>query len=70
MRTFKEGDTLTLEDVRAALKEAHDKNIRHTIVESADIQSHLSKDGYYEFDSWEEYKKVFGDFASVEETFR
>ena len=70
MKKFVEGDNLTLEDVKQAMKEAHDRNIKHTIVESADMQSHLSSDGFYEFESWEEYKKVFGDFASVEETFK
>ena len=63
------GDELTLEDVRQALKEAHDRNIKHTPLDRAKLESHLSADGYYEFDSWEEYRKVFGGLVSVEEAF-
>ena len=71
MKKFKEGDILTIDDVRCALKEAHDRNISQNIItEGVNPQSYLSADGYYEFESWEEYKKVFGDFVSVEETFK
>ena len=69
MKKFVEGDNLTLEDVRTALKEAHNRNIKHTIVESIDIQTHLSKDGYYEFDSWDDYRKAFGA-VPLEEAFK
>lgn len=70
MKRFKKGDILTFDEVKSSLKEAHDNNIKHNLTEGIDIQSHLSKDGFYEFESWEEYKKVFGDFVSVEETFK
>lgn len=70
MRKFVEGDKLTLEDVRQAIEEAHDRNIKCSAAPSGiNIESYLSEDGYYEFDSWEEYKRVFGDFVSVEEAF-
>lgn len=69
MKKFKEGDNLTLEDVKTALKEAHDKNIKAQITEPLDKRPYLSTDGFLEFESWDEYKKVFGDFVSLEETF-
>ncbi len=70
MKRFKEGDNLTFKEVKASLKEAHDNNITHTHSKKIDSLSHLCEDGFYEFESWEEYKKVFGDFVSVEEAFK
>ena len=70
MRTFKEGDNLTLEDVTKALQEAHDNNIPKVTPKIDRSSLKVSKDGYIEFDSWDEYRKVFGDLVSVEEAFR
>lgn len=70
-RKCSDGKNLTLEDVKVALRKAYQKNIKQSISESAErVIPPKSKDGYYEFDSWEDYKKVFGDFVSVEETFK
>lgn len=70
MRRFKEGDELTLEDVSSALQDAHDRNIKFRLdegISNPDVR--MSADGYYEFDSWEDYHKAFGT-VSVEDAFK
>lgn len=70
-RKYSDEKNLTLDDVKVAFRRAYQKNIKQSISESAErVIPPKRKDGYYEFDSWEDYKKVFGDFVSVEETFK
>ena len=61
MRKFVEGDELTLEEVKQAFQEAYDRNIKSQMIESVDSSNiKIGKDGYYEFESLEEYRKAFG----------
>ena len=58
-RKCSDGKNLTLEDVKVAFRKAYQKNIKQSLSESAErVIPPKSKDGYYEFDSWEDYKNI------------
>jgi len=68
MKRFKEGDILTLEDVKNSFDVANNKEL---IKVSADLSNiPVGKDGSLLFNSEEEYEKVFGGTFSFEEVFK
>jgi len=66
MKTFKEGDNLTLEDIHEILQESKKKR---PINESNGIQPTL-KNGVFVFETDEDIEKYFGGTVSLEEAFK
>lgn len=70
MRKFKEGDKLTLEDVRQSFQDARLNN-KGLLKESVDLARFpRGKDGSILFASNEEYEAAFGGTVSFEEAFK
>lgn len=68
MKKFKEGDEITLEDVRESFQLANNKEL---LKESFDFSKiPVDKDGVLLFNSIEEYERSFGGTVSFEEAFR
>lgn len=68
MKQFKEGDTLTLEDVRQSFQEINNKGV---INEGLGLNRYpIGKDGSILFNSEEEYEAAFGGTVSFEEAFK
>ena len=68
MRRFKEGDELTLEDVRRSFREIN--NPKGLLKESIDLSRFpIDEDGARVFDSFEEYDAAYGGTVAFEETF-
>lgn len=69
MRHYKEGDNLTLEDVRQSFQEA--RNNKGVLNESVDFSRFpVGKDGSILFNSEEEYEAAFNGTVSFEEAFK
>ena len=69
MRIFKEGDELTLEDVRRSFREIN--NPKGLLKESIDLSRFpIDEDGARVFDSFEEYDAAYGGTVAFEETFK
>lgn len=67
MKQYKEGDTLTLEDVRQFIQEIN----KGVIDEGLDLHRYpIGEDGSILFDSEEEYEAAFGGTVSFEEAFK
>ena len=68
MRKFKEGDELTLEDVRRSFREIN--NPKGLLKESIDLSRFpIDEDGARVFNSFEEYDAAYGGTVAFEETF-
>ena len=68
MRKFKEGDELTLEDVKRSFREIN--NPKGLLKESIDLSRFpIDEDGARVFDSFEEYDAAYGGTVAFEETF-
>lgn len=69
MKQFKEGDNLTLEDVKQSFSDAKKNKTR--LDESVDLSRFpMGKDGAILFSSKEEYEAAFGGTVSFEEAFK
>lgn len=69
MKQFKEGDNLTLEDVKQSFREV--KKNKALLNESVDLSRFpIGKDGAILFSSNEEYETAFGGTVSFEEAFK
>ena len=65
MKVFKEGDILTLEDVKESFEKINNKTILN---ESVDLSKYpVGKDGAIIFDSWEDVETAVGKLISLED---